>query len=281
MSKDLYGLIDPSANKFIVVSKSFTSIKKVQFVIMQKYFYPVANITKTIQYQTAHNSGMRDAVLPQITNENCTNFGMNETTVKSLEQTLSFANCKEVSINESPTDIQVDNKLKKIIETMLQIFEITEIQTDAMIRFIRETTVDRHNGIMEFKKFLNVFLETKEQHKGLNDIFDQEEKLLRHDIPEITKYKNLITKTIVDIFYELSLDNDDSITTFVSRLINILKTKVKNDQRVVFPNFLMSDGFDEIKLFRDNENIFKNFSSRNDLAEQLIFYLEQKHNDIL
>lgn len=281
MSKDLYGLIDPSANKFVVISKSFTAIKKVQFVIMQKYFYPVANITKTIQYQKAHNSVMRDVVLPEITKENCTKFGMNEATVKSLEQTLSFANCKEVSINESTTDTQVNNKLKKIVETMLQVFEITEIQTDAMTKFIRETTVDRHNGILEFKKFLSVFLETKEQHNGLNDIFNQEEKLLTHDIPEINEYKKLITKTINDIFYELSLDNDDSITIFVNRLINILKTKVKNNQRVVFPNFLMSDGFDEIKLFREDENIFKNFSSRNDLAEQLIFYLEQKHNDIL
>lgn len=281
MSKDLYGLIDPSSNKFVVVSKSFTAIKKVQFIIMQKYFYPVANITKTIQYQKAHNSVMRDAVLPKITNENCTKFGMNDTTVKSLEQTLSFANCKEVSINESTTDIQINDKLKKIIETMLRVFEITEIQTDAMTKFIRETSVDRHNGIVEFKKFLSTFLETNEQYAGLNDIFDQEEKLLTHDIPELDEYKKLITRTMYNIFYDLDFDNDNSIANFVSRSIDILKTKVKTSQRVVFPNLLMSDGFDEIKLFRDDENIFKKFSSINDLTEQLIFYLMQQYNDIL
>lgn len=275
MSKHLYGLLEPTSNKFIVVSESFTAIKRLQFIIMQKYFFPIANITKTFEYQKIHNVVKSEVDIANINNRTCIRYGLDSASAKSLEQTLSFANAIETCICDSPTTLEVDHNLKNILEVILEILELVEAQMQSIKKFMQETTADRHKGIQEFQKFLTLFVNNEQEHKGLKDIFQQELNLVDMEADGTQDYYIFVTKSLIDIFYKINDSETDPTISFVKNFIELLEYKVTAAERVAFPYLLRSDGFDKFELFAD-DHVFKEFSSVDNFPEQLKFYMKRK-----
>jgi len=275
--EDLYGLLDPTANKFIVVSKNFTAIKNLQFIIMQKLFYPVANISKTINFQKRYHPNL-DVSLPEITNDNCYMYGVNPAAIQSLEKTLPIlTHSNNISnIQVSTTSIDLNKNLVLLLNVILEIVEIVESQLTALKEFKKVTLKDRHEGILEFKKFLKKTLDTKEQLKSLDEIFDQEINLFNADITETENYQKFITRTLIQLFNDIDINKDDSTYIFLQQLLEQLKVTPTNTH-IIFTHLLECKGFSEIDFFEKNPESWKKFISQDTMATQLLSYVSDKH----
>jgi hypothetical protein len=276
-NNDLYGLLDPIANKFIVVSKNFTAIKNLQFIIMQKVFYPVANISKTILFQKRYHPTL-DVPYPEITNGNCYMYGVNPMAIQSLEKTLPFhTHSNNISnIQVSTTSMDLNKNIVLLLNAILEILEIVENQLTALKEFKKATLKDRHEGIFEFKKFLKKTLDTKEQLKSLDEIFDQEIKLFNTDIPETENYQKFITRTLIQLFNDIDINKDGSTYIFLQQLLEQLKI-IPTNIHIIFTHLLECKEFSEIEFFQKNPESWKTFISQHTMPAQLLSYVSDKH----
>lgn len=279
MSNELYGLIDPAANKFVVVSTNFSAIKQVQFVIMQKYFYPVLNITQTIDYQKKYNTEYRDIILDNIDNTNCVKYGANTTMIQSLEQTVSLNNAKESGIMISPTDIDISYKLKDVLEIILEIFEIIQIQLDSIKNFKIDSTRDKDNGIKEFFNFLKLLVDTPDHSEELKKIFEQELNLNDRHSADLHEYQKYVTKSLIDSFNKIDISNNDFVLDFINDMID-KTSKTKNTTSPRYRYFLLEDGFDNLSSFQKNPNLYKDLIKEHSMIEHIRFFLSKKLNEI-
>jgi hypothetical protein len=272
---DLYGLLDPNANKFIVISKNFSAIKNLQFTIMQKFFFPVVNIGKTLGFQT--ECVRNTATAPDVTKNNCHMYGVNPAAIQSLEKTLPiYTHSHSIStIQESTTSIPLNSNLTLLLKTMLEVLEIVDAQLKALQEFKKSALKDRHNGIFEFKNFLKKLLDTKEQIKSLDEIFDQETNLFNTGIPEARFYQEFITRTLLQIFNNIDVTNRNSTHMFLQQLHEQLKVTPHN-AHVIFYYFLKSNEFSEIECFQQNTTLWDNFTLQNTMPAQLLIYVSNK-----
>lgn len=273
---DLYGLLDPNANKFIIISKNFSAIKNLQFTIMQKFFFPIVNIGKTLGFQ---RDRVKKQVLttPEVTTNNCHMYGVNPAAIQSLEKTLPiYSHSHSIStIQESTTSIPLNSNLTLLLKTMLEVLEIVDAQLKALQEFKKSALKDRHNGIFEFKNFLKKLLDTNEQIKSLDEIFDQETNLFNTGIPETRFYQQFITRTLLQIFNNIDINNLNSTHMFLQQLHEQLKTTPHN-AHVIFYYFLKSDGFSEIECFQQNTELWNKFTQQNTMPAQLLIYVSDK-----
>jgi len=277
MSKELYGLIDPSANKFIVVSTNFSAIKKVQFTIMQKYFFPVVNITKAIEYQKKYNTEYKDIISDEIDNTNCMKFGVNTTMIQSIEQTLSMHQARSAGIFMSSTDIDISYELKEILEIILEIYEIIDIQIASIKKFKAESTKDRDNGIKEFFNFLKMMSNT-ENNSDIKKLFEQEMNLEDRYDKEIDAYQTNIIKILVDSINHTDISKDGSVAEFINDSESKI-SKTKNMLSPRFPYFLLEDGFDKLSSFKRNPNLYNDLLVHHGLLDQIAEFLRNRLNE--